>query len=114
MAGEAKRRRAAIAELKTYTREEMLAMGSICAWDGCVNTYERTQDGQPPQGWRVLYTFRRYSCGELPNGEPVIRVFAPEAGWERDAVLCPYHAHHLEEQLKPLTRELLAPAQGNA
>ncbi len=89
-------------------------MGSICARDGCGATYEHTQDGQPPKDWRVLYTFKRYSCSQLPNGEPVIRVFAPEAGWERDAVLCPHHARHLEEQLKPSARELLAPAQGNA
>ena len=118
--GEAKRRRAQIAELKTFRADEFAKMGCMCAREGCTATYAMTSDGQPPPGWRILYTMKRYAFGKLPNGEPVLRFYAEGSGdrgpgLERDTVLCPHHARELDQEfLKPLLHALQAPAQGNA
>jgi hypothetical protein len=110
---EAKQRRAVFSELKELKASELAA--TVCAWKGCEAAYERNSDAQPPDGWRIFYLMKRYDGAVLPNGEPVMRIFSSRSGLERDAVLCPQHAKQLDEELlKPLNREVLAEAAGNA
>jgi hypothetical protein len=59
---------------------EVLAMGHICCWDGCLETYK----GKQPDGWRH---FLLYGAPE-----PVLNLAdVPDETWDRDAVLCPVH-----------------------
>jgi hypothetical protein len=97
--GEAKRKRATdptrsqTFELKMIPLKELRGAKYICAWEGCETTHDGPgADGRVPKGWVILYTLNRYLCAKLPDGEPVMRIFSPNVGLQRDAVLCPHHA----------------------
>jgi hypothetical protein len=110
--GQAKQRRVQFSELVELRPDQI--SGTMCAWEGCTATFKHTHGGQPPNGWRILYTMKKYDAGQLPSGEPVMRIFSKQAGFTRDACLCPHHAEALERQLKPLCREVMAEAEGTA
>jgi hypothetical protein len=129
--GEAKRRRNEIVELKkrshrpivseltTLTAEQFANMGSMCAWAGWRATYEKTPDGQPPQGWRILYVTQRCDAEMFPGREKTmenvgVKIFSHKSACERDCVLCPKHAKQLQcEVLSPLGQSF-DKVEGNA
>ena len=101
-----KQRRAMIGKMGTMTPEEAEKMSSLCAWGGCVAHFNDPM----PSDWRSLVVYWQ------PRAEAHKLVKMLETGQDvqRDGVLCPEHVRALESLLKPLMREVSAPAQGSA
>jgi hypothetical protein len=90
-------------EQKTMSVAELAALPSLCAWDGCHESFK----GEMPRGWRWLY------CYWSPR--PHVNFFdIPVEDMDRDAVLCPCHAAKLESKLIPLCRLGSMPMEGSA
>lgn len=90
-------------EVKMMPPDWLAQMGCLCAWNGCTANYK----GAMPKGWVALLTYW--------SKRPVANPFdVPHKDMPRDCSLCPEHAAALEALLKPLGRELDAPAAGRA
>jgi hypothetical protein len=90
-------------ETRSMSREEFVNLPSLCAWDGCQETFK----GDMPRGWRWMYSYW--------SPQPHINFAAiPAEDMDRDAVLCPCHAQELESKLWPLCRLGSMPALGEA
>lgn len=77
--------------IKLPTREQVLAMDLVCAWQGC---RERSPRKPLAPGWVGLATFHTLRT-------PGVLDFLHDRTF-RDAVLCPQHAKALEALLKPI------------
>jgi hypothetical protein len=102
-AAEAQKRKPVVFEEKLVPTESLKR--GMCAWRGCTAVFGQ---GDLPPGWIWLIA---YWAPQVVTDF----VHAPPGydDWHRDGVLCPAHAHALDDLLKPLPRAINNTA-GNA
>jgi hypothetical protein len=92
------------------TASEIVALDSICAWEGCT-AIAHQEKGKVflPRGWTSLLMF--WSAKPVRN----ILLDISDGDWRRDAFLCSEHTEALDQQLKPLASLLtIRKTQGSA
>lgn len=82
-----RRRRAKMDRMETIRVDDILAMGSMCAWDGC----HATTTDPDKEGWSKMVLYTGETQANFLDIDP--RRMA------RDCVLCLEHARHLDEHL---------------
>ena len=80
--------------------------GSICAWDGCQETYA----GAIPKDWRFLLVY----WAERPDPSTTLGDICDRKRSDRDGVLCPTHSRRLDALLKDIGRWAGRPMGGTA
>ena len=86
--------------------QDIAGLGSLCAWDGCIATFEKMM----PPDWRMLLVY----WSPLPEGDKTLLEIALGGNCDRDASLCPEHARELDGLLKDIGRLVDAPPAGTA
>ncbi|SFH22918.1 hypothetical protein [Ensifer sp. OV372] len=87
MANRHERRRNAKHSMSTMTVSEFLELPSMCAWHGCGKVAKNPYAA----GWHSMLLYK---------GQPKLNfIEIEERNVQRDAVLCPEHARHLDERL---------------
>ncbi len=94
-----------VMEQTTMSVAEIQA-NSICAWDGCQETYA----GSIPRDWRFLLVY----WAERPDPDTTLGDICDEKRSDRDGVLCPTHTRRLDALLKNLGRWAMKPPEGTA
>jgi hypothetical protein len=91
-----------LVELTPETAPMLQRMGSICAWDGCLNTCR----GDLPPDWVNALVY----WAPTPQSHTTLAQIAFSPFCTRDMTLCAEHAQALEALLKPLGRAMDTPA----
>jgi hypothetical protein len=87
MANRHERRRAAKLFTEKMSVQEFISLPSMCAWAGC----RKTTESPDSEGWSKMLLYKGKTQSDIRDIHP--------ADTQRDCVLCPEHARHLDENL---------------